>query len=343
MRSTQHYHWFTFEIQHQYFEHNACPAFQLLPTPTSQRIMKNYGIRIQKQGNRYLAYATIAAEQKIWDELPTQEDLFFELINTDPYFDNYTEVPLSITEEKVLYLTNKQVENRFISEENCSPTTYLPVKGLRFNVPVPKNKATTVVIKDHKGQEVFSQTSHLQQQIVSVNISALDTGVYEIWIDNQLSKKFIGSSEINTTKCYGIVHIQMPIIVASLKENAIPILNVDFLARATYWQYIIMPPSDKKITIQEMHIEGITDTTYKNIGTTTEIGGKEATVFLSEDKQKLQQKAAEHSVLKIQYTNDFSDTLLDLDIKIPIPKPQHIMTQQENNEDVFYSQTIIYV
>ncbi|WP_123803447.1 hypothetical protein [Flavivirga aquatica] len=338
-----HQHWFTLGIEHQYFYNNACSVFELLPVKETQRIMKNYGIRFQKLGNLYRGYAEVGTSKKIWEELQTAEDLYFQLINTDPNFDSYTNVPLPKKEETLTYITNSEITNRLNKEESVIPNSDLDIRQLRFNVSVQATETVSVVIKNSQGQTVFNQVSPQNQSYVSVNISALGTGIYQLWIDDALLSTFLGTSEPIEVNCYGILHIQMRNILESLKENTVPILKVNFEPRATFWEYIVIVSQDKKIEIQEMSIESVNSEKYLGPEERIVMENNLSHVFTSANTIKLYQKPEKHDVLKIRYTNQFSDTLLELDMKMPVPAASSLIIKNKNNENLYYSQTIIYV
>lgn len=339
----KHEHWFTLEINHPYFDKGECSIFDLLPTQETIRIMKNYGIRLQKIKNQYHAYVTVAPSKKTWEELNTAEDLFFQMVNTDVNFDNYTDVILPKKENTVSYITNSEIVNRFNSEMQTVPKTGVAIYPLRFNIPVSPEEKTTVSIKKNN-QEIFSQVSLQKQSVIPIDLRAFECGIYELWINNKLSTTFFGTNARLNTNCYGVFQINMRNILESLKENTLPLLKVNFKARATYREYLVIVPEDKKIDIKSMDIHTYEGEQYEAPQKKMVLSGQqEATVFTSTQPIKLFQKPSNHPVLKIHYSHQFSDVLLELDIKMPVPDTSSIITRKKNNENVYYSQTIIYV
>lgn len=339
----EHIHWFTFLIEHLYFNNKECTVFDLIPLQQTQRTLKNYGIRFQKFKNQYLAYAEAAPSKKIWDELAYADDLFFQLINTDATFDNYTDVALPKKANTILYATNEKVVNRFANQPIITVKNTLPIGALRFSVPVSKEKSVSVIIKSN-GQEIFNQVSPEKQSTAFIDIQVHGTGVYELWIDNELANTFFGTSERLSTNCYGILHINMRNAVESLRENTLPIVQLHFDARATFREYVVIIPKEKKIDIKNMEIESANNEKYGDVEQKKVLGNEEASnVFTTTNAIPLYQKAKEHSVLKIQYANQFSDVVTELDIPMPVPSATSLITKQVNNENVYYSQTIIYV
>lgn len=330
--------WLTLGISHHYFEDGKCPVLKLAPITESRRIMKNYGIHFRELNSRYIGYVGGNSSSDFEEVLPKNQDLYFQLVNTDPYFDNYTEVVLPRKDGTRLYLTNSITE-----EGETIPTNlYLSVQGLRFSVAVPSQAPTSISIKNSQREEIFKQTSIQDQSTVFVDINVFGTGVYELWVAGSLSKTFFGTSEDLVENCYGLVHVQMPSILTELKKNEASMLQIDFQARETYWQYHVIIPQDKKITVQAVSVEGVDGLPFSDLGKKM-IGGQESHMFMSPDPIRLSQKAEKTPILKMQYTNDFSDTVLEMELKMPLPDIATVATKDEFNGNVFCSQAIIYV
>ncbi len=335
-------HWFTLAIHHFYFIKNECTVFDIRPTSATQRIMKNYGIRFQKIKNQYLIYVEVAANKKIWEELRTAGDLYFELINTDPYFNNYTEVILPRKENTVYYFTNEAVMNRF-NPTGSSALKTLSYQPLRFNIGVPKDKKSTISIKQN-GQEICQLISPEKQATVFIDLNAFGNGIYELWIDNVLSNTFYGASEALNINGLGIFHINLRNALESLKENVLPTLNINFEARATFREYIVVVPEDKKIEVKNITIQGTDNEKYKEPEKKVVFENQgESYIFTSVSAVKLEQKPKEIPLLKVQYVNQFSDVLVEQDMKMPYPSASTMILKNKNNENMYNSQMIIYV
>lgn len=342
MSSTQQ-HWFTLSLAHTYFAEQQCRVFEVKPTPSTLRILKNYGIRLQMIGSVIRLHAEVRPNRQVWEELATAEDLYFQLVNTDPTFDNYTEVVLPKKEDTVAYMTNAEVSNRLHEVDATIPTYNLPISPLRFGVEVDKDAVNTIQLKQG-GQVVYEVVSLKKQGTARVDISALGQGVYELWVDGEKRQQFFGTTDSLESQVYGLVHINMRNSVESLKENAIPELKVQFQARKTYREYVVVLSPEKMIEIKNMEVEGTSTELYDEIEKKEIIEGQGLTdVFRTTQPVPLRQKATEHPVLKIQYVNQYSDVMLDLDIKLPVADASMVINRKKNNEDIYVSQTIIYV
>lgn len=331
-------HWLTVTIEHEYFKEGICPVFDLIPTALTHSVLKNYDIHIRKLANQYQVYVDIASSKAVGEALPTS-DLFFQLIHTDPYFNSYTEVPLDTSKDHLVLLKNANQPQS--SEGNTLlSATYLPVQPLRFQVDTAANSKNQVIVKNSEGTEVFNQITTEKQSRLSINIEAFGSGLYELWIDKKLTNTFFGTSESLEEACYGILQLQMHPIIAALATQRVPELTARFSARQTYWQYAVIVPADKKIVVHDMQVEGAENTLYSG-PEEKKIGTASARVFTSPNAIKLSQNIRGSPVLKMKYSNEFSAAVLELDVKMPLPKASAVLPQK--TENAFYAQTIIYV
>lgn len=335
--------WMNMTILHEYFEQEKCPVFSLLPLAETQRLLKNYGIRFQQSVNEYTFYVPLKPTQHLWEVLTLDEDLYFLMNLSDTKFECYTKIPDNKKEGELLYITNAEVSNRMHEEESIDANTYLPVRPLGFNVSCDAEKITKVEIKDSRRNLLFTSESISGQKVIPVDLRVFGSGIYALWIDGVQKELFFGTNEQQKQSTYGVVHIQMHQVLESLKENTEPQLAVHFETKSTFWQYAVVIHEDKKINVLELNIEEEGAASYEDDGTKILAGGTEALVFTSQNEKKLVQKPKEHPLLTMRYTNEYSDTLMELDLKMPAPKPFPLVVEEQENEKVYYSQTIIYV
>ncbi len=333
-------HWFTFSIAHDYFLDNACPVFELSPMQDTIRTLKNFGIQFQKSQQEYHYYAHVCSSKTIWQELATADDLYFQLRNTDQNFDNYTKGSLPKKEDRFLYITNSKVANRSQKKEIVTPELDLEIHPLRFDIKTKKTATETIVIKNSTGTIIVSEVSSKNSTSIAIDLHIHGSGIYELWRDHTYSKTFFATSDRIHQQCYGILHIQLKNSLASLKENTTPVLQLRFEARAAFWEYLIVISEDKRIEVQKMTIDS---TEYSDPKKQIVLDDKTAYVFSSKKAIKLLQRPPQFAALKIQYTNQFSDTISELEIKMPVPSTASVISKTKNNERTYHTQTIIYV
>ncbi len=325
-------HWFTFTITHEYFTNSICPVFNIVPTHDTYKVFKNFDIKCQLQQQQLLIYAKVRPSKSIAQELQTASDLFLQLIPTDNNFSSYTKLPSNKTQDNLIYVTNSNPS----TEEVVPPTTIVSHTPLRFTVTTKNVQHLSV--KNMQGATVFEQSTANTPR-TTVDLRALGTGRYDLWLDGKLSKSFLGTTEPLHERCFGIVHLQMQHTVDLLKTLTLPALTLHFESKATYWEYLVVVPQDKKINLKRLEIapdlyKPKTETLFQN---------KTAYVFVSQQPLKLVKAPQQYSILKLQYTHQFSDTIEEQDIKLPVPAANATRQTIENNENIYYSRTIIYV
>ncbi len=336
--------WLAVTIWHEYFDKKECPVFELKAIGSTARMMKNYDVSIRKYSNQFHAYAGVKDTKNLWDELKGIDDLYFQMINTDVYFNSYTSLSKEKLSEDLLYITNPKVENRFQSSGLLEPEEYVVSKGLQFTIEVIADKNQKIQLKNSEGDWVYESNSPINQANCLINLKGYITGIYELWIDEKKVHKLFVTNESIDQNCYGILHIQMAKIIVSLKENTIPAIEINFETKSTFWQYAIVIPEDKKITIQELKIEDTQQNKYVNEEEKQLAGGITAQIYTAPEAVKLKQNVNKNPILKLQYSNEFSDTVIELDKKMPTPQVSNIITKKKDNaENAYYSQTIVYV
>jgi hypothetical protein len=274
----------------------------------------------------------VRPSKRVWQELETADDLYFQLLNTDKNFNAYTEMPIVQNAHSLVYITNATTQPQ--SQTTPNIITYSP---LQFSVDTVS--VNTVVIKNAQGTCIFeAATSSVLQ--VNINLNRFGTGRYELWLDGILSKSFFGTSERLHPQCYGILQIQTSNCLEVLKLDTLPSLTLNFESRAVYWKYLIVIPSDKNISISTIDID---NDAYTPPETQTVFNDKTAYAFTSRQPIKLIKSPQHYDVLKLQYTQQFSDSPIEQDMKLPVPAAHTLQKEEKNNAHSYYAQSIIYV
>lgn len=330
--------WFSFQIEHDFFPEKTCTTFKLAPLAYTQHIFKNYNIKLQQQGNDYQLYTKVPKSSTVWDTLSQLEDVFIQLINTDENFYNYTEAEAPFNSKTLDYITNTKANNSKLQETAVNAKTNpIEVFALQFNVDT--TTVSKVEIKDHLGTSILQKdTSTLSTTPVRIN--ATNAGIYQLWLDGTLNKTFLASPYPLHEHCYGILHIQPKLVLESLKENTCPKLKLYFEARATFWKYIIVVSEAKKINIKTLQIDNTLYDTYKQ---ELVLGNKQGYTITSKQPLKLIKQPKTYSNLNVEYTNQFSDAVVELDVKLPVPSVKSISKITKNEKSAYCSKTIIYV
>lgn len=333
------------KVMNNYFTDGVCSDFGMIPFKSTSRDMKNYEILMKKEGNLFSFYAGINIQESfdintIFNRLT---DLYFQLVNKDELFFNYTAIP-SVNEQQLYYFENAVNTSNsqfFQKSESVTHQDLIGYKSKTFNIQLP-DKEVVIEIKKNKNELLTTATidgSKVKNYLIS--LKQYDDGVYQLWLDNQLQQTFFMSEDI-VQNCIGIVRLNMQEIIAQYSSNTVYTIN--FNARSVFWEYQVVVKKNRKIKVIEMNISGLTDEKYQGPVEQEIIGGQIAQVFTTSNPLPLQYKLEESPQLQVTYSNDFSNRKNQMEIKLPNPNAEQIKKyNQGENEGSFFSSTIVYV
>jgi len=335
---------FQFTILHDYFRDGMCTAFGLSPLADTRSIMKNYHLRLQNQVNTYTLYAGTDNVQSP-ELLDGAGDLYFQLLNFDKYFNNYTNIiPLLPGQNEVLFISNEGTSNTGSAVPiNLTPVR-LPYQRLCFEVNLANatSSESTLEIRQSGGAKIYTATVPKGVLQTKVDIRSWGAGVYDIWVDGKRTKSFFGTPEALGTQCYGIVHFTTDVLNAAMKQGKVLEYQLHFEARDIFSEYAVVIPSGKKIKVQELTIQS-SDATVYNGPVTEQVGLQPAQVFTSQKTVKISQDARGSPVLNLKYNNEFSTSVQEIQIDLPAPQVSGIFPRRQPAEDSYYARSIIYV
>lgn len=334
-----------FKVMNNYFTDGVCSDFGMIPFKSTSRDMRNYEILMKKEGNLFSFYAGINIQESfdINTNFNGLKDLFFQLVNKDELFFNYTAIP-SVNEQQLYYFENAANTSNpqfFQKSQFVTQQDLIGYKPKRFNVQLP-NKEVIVEIKTTNNHLVT--TAKIDGSIVKnylISLKQYDDGVYQLWLDNQLQQTFFMSEDI-VQNCIGIVRINMEEIIAQYSNNTVYTIN--FNTRSVFWEYQVVVQKNRKIKVIEMNISGLNDEKYLGPVEQEIIGGQIAQVFTTSNPLPLKNKLEESPQLQVIYSNDFSNRKNQMEIKLPNPNTEQIKKyNQGENKGSFFSSTIVYV
>lgn len=337
------YHkWLELKITNSYFEGGVCPVLKIVPFNETARALTNYNILLRKTDNSISFYCgTPAVNFNATTELAGLNELYFQVLIDDPLFLNYTEIT-SVTFPKLFLFQNSKSslllqKQKYVSSEDV----ITPAQNSLPNITIPAD--ATIEIKNLQGDTIQKQTNN-PEDFVPININNLETGIFQLWINEIFKENFEHFNTSIAENCLGILKLDLDL---GLNTAAHPApLTLDFKVRDAYWQYQIVTPDswDKKKTTIE--IEGAQGETYPipSPKLTKKIGEKTAEVLTSNKAIPLVQKLPTHPLMNISYTNAFSNMENKLEIKLPNPSAKNlkIITNEQGDSSFCYT-TIVYV
>lgn len=337
-----YYKWLELKITNSYFKDGICPILKILPFNETTIALTNYNILLRKTENTISFYCGTAAESfDITTELSGLKDLYFQVLIDDPLFLNYTGIP-SVTLPKLFLFQNSKDSTLLQKQENVSSEDLItPAQNSLPNVTIPTN--AIIEIKNQQG-DVIQKQSNNPEDFVPININNLETGIFQLWINENFNENFDHFNTPIAENCLGILKLDLDLGINTAAD--IPTRTLDFKARDVYWQYQIVTPDSwdkKKTTIK---IEGAQGETYPrpNPKLTKIIGEKTAEVLTSNKAMPLVQKLPTHPLMKITYTNTLSNLENKLELKLPNPGTENLKNYtNEQGEISVCSTTIVYV
>ena len=342
-----HYHkWLDLEVTNNYFSNGVCPHFEIIPFSDTSLQMKNYEILMKKGSNIISFYAGVGIEEsfRIDQNFKGLDNLYFQLINNDPLFFNYSDI--SAKSEQELYLfqnTSKSEEsNQLQANKYVSDQDLIGYKPKVFNTTLP-NKQVNIEIKTVNGESVKKESiDGIKVRNHLLNLRALDNGVYQIWLDGQLHETFFTSSEELSQQCVGVIQFNIKDFVFK-NQNALK-YTIDFNARSVYWQYEVVVKNLRKIKVKGMKVVGANNENYNGPEEQQIIGEQIAQVFTTSNPVQMQYKLDVPPQLQVTYSNEFSNRENILEIKLPNPETEQLKKfNQKENDGSFLSSTIVYV
>lgn len=136
----------TISFHHQYYPENQLQDFQVYPSPETQRVLDASSIQIKQTGNQL--YFFYPQQNQRVEPLKTLKSLAFYFSSLNPYFFNFTNLPLKDQEETFVFYNNLESPNLsidpFVTESDLSslyvddhfnPQTHLGVIILDLSLP----------------------------------------------------------------------------------------------------------------------------------------------------------------------------------------------------------------
>jgi len=134
-----YYKWLEVKITHGYFKDDVCEVLKLVPFDKTAVALKNYKILLQKKNNVISFYCGTEAEHfDIKTELSGLKELYFQIINTDPLFLNYTETP-SLTVPEIFLFQNFEGSSQLQIGETVSEDDLIETTLTDFNTQYQPN------------------------------------------------------------------------------------------------------------------------------------------------------------------------------------------------------------
>jgi hypothetical protein len=144
---------FTFHILHEYYANEIQQDLFIVPTDQSARKAKSMGFILKQVENK----VTLSFEEdkmELLNFFPIEELVFsFFIYNKNPYFNNFTQLPIEIQGDKILYFSNRNDKKEELpsgkihKQETVSEKDFVDVSWIKqpFSAEYPLKKPIAFV------------------------------------------------------------------------------------------------------------------------------------------------------------------------------------------------------
>lgn len=299
--------------------------------------MRNYRITFKKEtGN--ISFFIDSKSNSIVNHIQGLDKLQFQLVNKDPLFFNYTNL-LKLKDNESYFFQNT-LNNTLQNNEFVDSSDSVIVCHKRFNLSLPPEEVA-IEIKTDQGNTVLSTSSNRIENL-PIDASSLDTGQYQIWLNDKLNQHIFITCEKIFDQSIGILSIDINSLISGTKEVKSLVLN--FNARSAYFTYQVVVPSTRKIEVKELAVSSPNGEVYLGPKEQTIIGNQQAQVFSSKTPNKLQNQPNKFPQMKLIYANNFSNRNNQIDRNLPYPELDGLQKYYSGNgQEGHVLTTIVYV
>lgn len=303
-------------FQHQYFSNGILKGVELRPSASAQVMMQMYGLLFRPEPGGFL----LARRQEA-PAVPQEAEFWFWLRFTDPYFFNYTSGPSGIAADGVYLFDVKAADAGQVPVS----WTAVPVRPVTFSYPVTPEMTEVNIVNQATGATWYATSFAAGSRTsVSVFLGGAPEGLYTVNGGAEPWNFFLLPTG-NPDGAQALVRVTPPATAGAT-------FSVSFIARQTFWKYILVPGPNRNgnkqytITGQGMNFS----TCSPSSGNTDMIS--EAPVLFSEvPGVKLQLVEVNGNGQKV--------VLPDL----PFPSPRMMRKGTGDNSNTYYAETYVYL
>lgn len=339
----QYKKWLDITLSHTYFKDGKSTIFELIPLQDTAQILQNYKMLMHKRGHVFSLYLGLKNGENL--DLSTQlegiKELYFQMTTNDIQFFNYTDLEL-MTDNQRLYFSNNALgtpTGQLQKSTRVSAQDIITIKPKIFSMRLPSGEIQ-IEVKNTLGISVFQKSITSPSEInYGIDLSPQSDGLYEVWVNGQLEETFFACAQELPPNNLGVIHINIAALLENNQEDMQ--YHIDFKSREVYRKYQIIIPESRNIDVTDIQIKSPQGELYEGPLENEIVGGQTAQVFKSKTQIALQQQSEVSPELTMSYTSRVSHTASTLDMKLPNPDVGSI--SKEENEESFFSSTIVYV
>jgi len=346
-------------ITHNFYDDETSSDFIVEPTNLTKKYLTKQSLlsRQTSQGFNISVQMEESASFSPFKNIDGMKKLSFILTLKNPYFTNFTDLPLSVNPFQVYHLSNrnnnKQNSNLLLSadtaNEYVSTEDLLTVKPKTFTYSVSNtNASATVSIADIDDNTVMSETVTVIENKLNylVYLNTYPPGRYKLLVDGSLALDFYADDSLLYKNIFGIVDIYFDDAVSSdykLIDSGGDISSknyyIKFNSRKTYWKYLITLKYRSSIDPDDLSLEYPDSTnTFVKQASTTLSDGLTAVPFISNQEITFSEEPIKGIKLEKSNTNGGGSFEVN---NLPNASIKNIKPDKTNNK--VYSEIFIYV
>lgn len=335
--------------KHTYYAENPGRELKFIPTEATSRLINKIGMLL-RQDEKGLHILCDGERKEALQMKLEQSNLKFTfwLYSNNPYFINVTDLSTE-SAGKVLYLKNpadaKKNSIKLHKEDYVGVKDIYAIRNNSFDFPTEENKPSKVTLKNEKGEVILDKQVDPGYSLTS--FKGLAEGGYQLFLNDKEKEKFIAIAERINKPPLAFVEITFSkamkdeVLAKLTRDEDIPQyeFDINFKARQTYWQYLVVSKYHKNIEEASVYSES-KDVKFKGPKETALVDGTKAFSFESNVSLPLKEYSDFHFQLRKKNGNSANKVLVR---RLPVPPIDSIKPESRDENSKVFSEIIIYV
>ena len=211
------------QVLNSYYSALKSNDFSFIPEQTSYYTAARMGIKLKPAGSGFHLFAEVENDEKLaknYTGSPVKMAFFMKLNN--PFFVNFTDLPLQQDPEKIYYFSNQAVNKRKVfglekdflllnQNEYTSASDLIKTTKSNYNYVLDGNtgsKTANLVALDNDQTVTSKESGPVDGHYnFSFQLSGLPAGRYRLEIDGGEVDRFYYAHELSATKYYAVVEL----------------------------------------------------------------------------------------------------------------------------------------
>lgn len=357
---------FRVSIKNEYYKNGYSSDFTFMPTKNSIKLLKNHSLKFTTTPQGFALYGEVeqdGSDEKLIRGFQEDTKLTFLMKLKNPYFINFTDIPIKTVPHEVFYINNlsnhETDEELLLINKEEIPKTSSNSTRISLSPEVYKytyhgsgdDKTATVTFIDDGFSINETVENDKGEYRFQFNIGRYNPGRCEFSMEGE-SENFYSASEIYRQGVFGIVEIFVKSTVpanyrfvdgtnvVTPRAYAIPFTN-----RSTIWRYLVYDKLTNKLTKPQIEMSG-TEFTLTTTPATKFPEDYTLFTFTSGEEGAPETEKAfpikEEPVMNITLSGGFNGSRKDIIYHMPNPDIT-VIKPDINDISKIYSDIILYV